>query len=70
MMLASYKVSNGSLTIGDLVAINAYMMQLYLPLGWLGSSYRMIITSFTDMEKLFELLNEKPGLIDAYSLSK
>jgi len=62
--LAAYQVNQGKLTIGDLVAINAYILQLYQPLGWLGTSYRMIVSSFTDMEKLFELLNENPDVKD------
>jgi len=65
MILAASQVKNGILTIGDLVAVNAYIIQLYTPLNWLGTSYRLIINSFTDMEKLFDLINEKPDVKDA-----
>eukprot|EP01118_Nematostelium_gracile_P008096 TRINITY_DN2663_c0_g1_i1.p1 TRINITY_DN2663_c0_g1~~TRINITY_DN2663_c0_g1_i1.p1 ORF type:complete len:656 (+),score=173.45 TRINITY_DN2663_c0_g1_i1:256-1968(+) len=64
MLLASHQIKEGKLSVGDLVAINAYVLQLYAPLGWLGTSYRMIVSSFTDMESLFDLLEEKPDVSD------
>eukprot|EP01112_Ceratiomyxa_fruticulosa_P022545 TRINITY_DN8290_c0_g1_i1.p1 TRINITY_DN8290_c0_g1~~TRINITY_DN8290_c0_g1_i1.p1 ORF type:complete len:655 (-),score=119.22 TRINITY_DN8290_c0_g1_i1:44-2008(-) len=64
VILAAKAVTTGRFTIGDIVAVNAYIVQLYVPLSWLGSSYRMIIQSFTDMEKLFDLLETKPEVKD------
>jgi ATP-binding cassette subfamily B protein len=64
MGLAASEVSEGTLTVGELVAINAYILQLYLPLNWLGTSYRMIVNSITDLEKLFDLFDEKSDVED------
>ncbi len=60
MLVSAKQISDGTMTTGALVAINAYIIQLYLPLSWLGTSYRMIVNSFTDLDKLFELL-DTPG---------
>ena len=57
-------VSNGSMTLGDLVAINAFMIQLYIPLNFLGVIYREIKQSLADMEKLFGLLHENREVAD------
>jgi len=46
------------------VAVNVYILQLFTPLGWLGTSYRLIIQSFTDMEKLIELLGTETEITD------
>ena len=46
------------LTLGDLVLINAFMIQLYIPLNFLGVLYREIKQSIADMEKLFSLLEK------------
>ena len=64
MWLSSSEVESGKLTLGDLVAINAFIVQVFTPLNTLGGSYRQIVNSFTDMEKLFELLDEKPSVTD------
>jgi ATP-binding cassette subfamily B protein len=45
MLLAAYKVVNEEMTIGDLVLVNTYLIQLYIPLNFLGTSYRMIKSS-------------------------
>ncbi|MGH8752057.1 MAG: ABCB family ABC transporter ATP-binding protein/permease [Burkholderiales bacterium] len=56
MVLAANDVVKGSMTLGDLVLVNAFMLQLYLPLNFLGFVYREIRHSLADMEKMFSLL--------------
>ena len=56
MFLAAHHVTQGTMTIGDLVLVNVFMIQLYLPLHFLGFVYREIKHSLADMEKMFTLL--------------
>lgn len=56
MFLAAHHVTQKTMTIGDLVLVNAFMIQLYLPLHFLGFVYREIKHSLADMEKMFTLL--------------
>ena len=56
MLMAGIRVSSGSMTIGDFVLVNSYLIQLYLPLNFLGFVYRQIRQSLTDMETMFSLL--------------
>jgi ATP-binding cassette subfamily B protein len=65
MTLAAWQATKGKVTIGDFVLINTYLLQLYAPLNWLGTSYRMIKTSLVDLENMYELLEEKPEVQDA-----
>ncbi|MBI5329450.1 MAG: ABC transporter ATP-binding protein/permease [Betaproteobacteria bacterium] len=65
MALAAQGVTNGSMTLGDLVLVNAYLLQLFIPLNFLGTVYREIRNALTDMEKLFKLLHRKPEIEDA-----
>jgi ATP-binding cassette subfamily B protein len=58
-------VANGSMTLGDLVMINAFMIQLYIPLGFLGVLYREIKQSLTDLDKMFVLLEKEREIADA-----
>ncbi|XP_055350507.1 ATP-binding cassette sub-family B member 6-like isoform X2 [Paramacrobiotus metropolitanus] len=53
-----------SLNVGDFVLLGTYIIQLYGPLNWFGTYYRMIQTAFVDMENMFDLLNEKEEVKD------
>jgi ATP-binding cassette subfamily B protein len=64
MLLAGQGVVEKELTIGDLVLINAFLLQLYLPLGFLGFVYREIRHSLADMERMFKLLDENQETVD------
>jgi len=64
MLLAGQGVVDGELTIGDLVLINAFLLQLYLPLGFLGFVYREIRHSLADMERMFSLLEQPVETVD------
>jgi len=65
MMLAAYRVVDHSMTIGDFVLINAFMMQLFLPLNFLGFVYREIKGSMANIEEMFVLLAKAPKVLDA-----
>lgn len=64
MMLAASKVVSGEMTLGDLVLVNAFLLQLYMPLHFLGFVYREIKHSLADMEKMFNLLAENQEIQD------
>ena len=61
---ASIRVVDGSMTIGDIVLVNAYMLQLYIPLNFLGVIYREIRQALTDIERMFGLLNQPREIAD------
>ena len=65
MWRASAGVLAGQLTIGDLVLVNAFLIQLYMPLNFLGVVYREIRQSLTDIERMFKLLNTHREVVDA-----
>jgi len=65
MALAAQGVTDKSMTIGDLVLVNAYLLQLFIPLNFLGTVYREIRNALTDMEKLFGILHKTPEIVDA-----
>ena len=56
LVMSAYGIRNGDIDVGGFVVINAYMLQLYQPLNFLGSVYREIRQSLTDMENMFSLL--------------
>ncbi len=58
MLLAADEVVRGKMTVGDLVLVNVFMLQLYMPLHFLGFVYREIKNALADMERMFKLLNE------------
>jgi|ETNmetMinimDraft_12_1059888.scaffolds.fasta_scaffold02333_5 ATP-binding cassette subfamily B protein len=64
MYLAAKGVVDGSMTIGDLVMVNAYLLQLFVPLGALGFIYREIRRAMSDVENMFELLKRQPKVQD------
>ncbi len=65
MVLAAQHVVAGSMTIGDLVMVNAYMIQLFVPLNFLGFVYREIKQALADMSRMFGLLDRHAGIADA-----
>ena len=64
MMMAAQGVVNGEMTLGDLVLVNAYLLQMFIPLNFLGFVYRQIKHSLTDMEKMFGLLDQDQDIKD------
>jgi ATP-binding cassette subfamily B protein len=62
---AALGVVEGRMTIGDLVLVNAFMIQLYIPLNFLGVIYREIKQSLTDMDRMFSLLEHNREIADA-----
>ena len=65
MWRAANGVVEGHMTIGDLVLVNAFLIQLYMPLNFLGIVYREIRQALTDIERMFKLLNENREIADA-----
>ncbi|MDR0481398.1 MAG: ABC transporter ATP-binding protein/permease [Gallionellaceae bacterium] len=65
MLLAAEEVVQGKMTVGDLVLVNVFMLQLYMPLHFLGFVYREIKNSLADMERMFSLLNANREIQDA-----
>ena len=65
MWRATVGVVDGTMTIGDLVLVNAFMIQLYIPLNFLGVIYREIKQALADMERLFALIEENAEIRDA-----
>ena len=65
MWRAASGVVDGRMTIGDLVLVNAFLIQLYMPLNFLGVVYREIRQALTDIERMFNLLKENREIADA-----
>ncbi|MFT6920522.1 MAG: ABC-type transport system involved in Fe-S cluster assembly fused permease/ATPase subunit, partial [Cognaticolwellia sp.] len=64
LALAAYEVTYGKMTLGDFVLINAFMMQLFIPLNFLGFVYREIRGSLANIEHMFDLMLKKPKVED------
>ena len=62
---ATQGVVDGRMTLGDLVMVNAFMIQLYIPLGFLGVLYREIKQSLTDLDKMFTLMEREREIADS-----
>jgi ATP-binding cassette subfamily B protein len=65
MFYAAAGVVDGSLSLGDLVLVNAFLLQLFIPLNFLGIVYRQIKYSLADMDRVFKLLEREPEVRDA-----
>ena len=64
MLLAGYEVVHGRMTLGDFVMVNAYIVQLFMPLNFLGFVYREMKRSVVDMERMFALLDRNTQVAD------
>ena len=65
MWHAAQGVVTGTMTVGDLVLVNAFLIQLYMPLNFFGVVYREIRQALTDIERMFGLLNTQREIVDA-----
>ncbi|KAG8200340.1 hypothetical protein JTE90_028522 [Oedothorax gibbosus] len=63
-LLCAHYVVEGNLTSGDYVLFSSYILQLYTPLNFFGTYYRMIQTAFVDMENMFSLFDTQPEIVD------
>ncbi|KAK2158020.1 hypothetical protein NP493_1828g00001 [Ridgeia piscesae] len=64
LLCASFVVDHRGMTVGDYVLFSTYLVQLYAPLNWFGTYYRMIQQALIDMENMFDLLKEKREVMD------
>ena len=65
MAMAVGEVASGEITLGDFTMINAYLIQLFIPLNALGFVYREIRQALVNVERLFKLLGDEPEILDA-----
>lgn len=65
MVQAAHGVASGAMTLGDLVLVNALLLQLFVPLNVLGSIYRLMKYALADMHLVFQLLDTPAGVIDS-----
>ena len=64
MIMAGFGIANGTMTVGDFVMVNAFLIQLYIPLNFLGTVYRDIKQGLIDVETMFDLLDVEPEIQD------
>ena len=64
MGFAGWDIQKGTMSVGDFVAVNTYLLQLYLPLNFLGYVYREVRQSIIDLERMIGLIEEEPDIID------
>lgn len=65
MLMSAWEVARGTQTVGHFVMVNAFMMQLAIPLNFIGTLYREISTGLVDMDAMFTLLDEPKEVVDA-----
>lgn len=70
MWLAADDVASGVMSIGSLVMINVYVLQLFMPLGFLGMVYREVRRALTDIENMFSLLKKEPAVKDQHDAAE
>ncbi|WP_323749993.1 ABC transporter ATP-binding protein/permease [Marinobacter sp.] len=70
MTMAVREVASGEITLGDFTMVNAYLLQLFIPLNALGFVYREIRQALVNVERLFKLLGDKPAIQDAPDASE
>lgn len=64
LAIGAQDVLRGEITLGDFVAIHAFLLQLFIPLGFLGTLYSMFKHALSDMERMFHLLDTPPEIVD------
>jgi len=64
MIMAARGVVEGNMTIGDLVLVNAFLLQLFIPLNFLGVVYSQLKHALTDMHLMFDVLDQQPEIVD------
>ena len=69
LVMTTFGIRNNVITVGGFVVINAYMLQLYQPLNFLGTVYREIRQALIDMENMFNLLDEKSNIVKNHGSS-
>jgi ABC-type transport system involved in Fe-S cluster assembly fused permease/ATPase subunit len=64
MIMAAQGVVDGNMTLGDLVLVNAFLLQLFIPLNFLGIVYSQLKHALTDMHLMFDVLDQQPEIVD------
>ncbi len=64
LMISAKKIQQGGMTVGDFVVVHTYMIQLAMPLQFLGWTYRELRQSVIDLERMFDLLRQRPDIKD------